>query len=291
MRILYTSDIHANPGHLRSMVEASLAHRVESLIIGGDIIPHDLPLVHGTEILNAQAGYVESMLIPTLRKLRDRMEIRIYLDLGNDDFVATRPLLEAHDGELLQLLHMRKYALTGEVDLMGYMMVPPTPFTRKDWEKPDCRERPYSPGSHFRLDGFVSHSGRMEEITLDSTTNETIAADLAVMSTWIDGPFIFVSHCPPHGTSLDVLWNGSHAGSVAIRQFIERWSREGRLVAACHGHIHEAPSVSGSRLIRINNTPCINPGQEDTFQYAILELGSGRGAGKINIEFPQRPSH
>jgi len=59
-----------------------------------------------------------------------------------------------------------------------------------------------------------------------------------------------------------------HAGSVGIRDFIRRWSLEGKLMASFHGHIHESPARSGSIVSKIGNVLCINPGQD-----------SGQGAG------------
>ena len=278
MRILYTSDIHANPGHLESMARAVWVHDVDTLIVGGDLVPHYLPRKPGMSILEAQAVYLELTLVPALKRLKAQTEITIYLDLGNDDFAANRRILEDHSGDLIHLLHMQKHALTDQVDLVGYMTVPPTPFTRKDWEKPDSRARPYSPGSRVRLDGHITSGGSMAEVTLDINTDETIAADLEQLSARIDGPFVFVAHCPPYGTPLDVLFSGEHAGSLSIRHFIERWSRAGRLIAALHGHIHESPRMSGTNQMRINKTVCINPGQGDALQYVILELSPDKGS-------------
>jgi Icc-related predicted phosphoesterase len=47
---------------------------------------------------------------------------------------------------------------------------------------------------------------------------------------------IFVPHSPPYNTKLDRIMAGSHVGSTAIRNFIERYQPD---VVIC-GHIHEA---------------------------------------------------
>ena len=43
MKILYTSDIHASDTHLSSMLLVAEREDVDGIIIGGDIVPHNLP--------------------------------------------------------------------------------------------------------------------------------------------------------------------------------------------------------------------------------------------------------
>ena len=64
-------------------------------------------------------------------------------------------------------------------------------------------------------------------------------------------PLILVSHTPPVGTAVDKLSDGSHVGSSAIREFIER--NQPDLCIA--GHIHEA---KGQDVL--GSTPVFNPG-------------------------------
>lgn len=53
-------------------------------------------------------------------------------------------------------------------------------------------------------------------------------------------PLILVCHCPPKDTPLDRVRQGVHAGSQAVRDFIERNSPD---YFFC-GHIHEAEGVA-----------------------------------------------
>ena len=64
-------------------------------------------------------------------------------------------------------------------------------------------------------------------------------------------PLILVSHTPPYETKVDRLSGGSHAGSTAIRNFIEE--RQPDLCIT--GHIHEATGTD-----TIGDTPVYNPG-------------------------------
>ncbi len=61
---------------------------------------------------------------------------------------------------------------------------------------------------------------------------------------------VLVSHCPPAGTDFDRLPNGSHVGSQAVRERIDRLVGVG-----IFGHIHEAYGVG-----QVKDCLCINPG-------------------------------
>ena len=283
MKILFCADIHAHPSHLEQLAQEALAYCPDALIIGGDIVPHHLPQAQALGLLDAQAVYLENTLVPTLKRLKARRNMGIYLDLSNDDFAGNRHILEHYQGRLLELLHMQKHRLTAHIDVIGYMIVPPTPFQRKDWEKPDAGDHPYAPGTRVRLKGYATGRGRIEETVLDLDSNDTMDKDLEKLSVQVQRPFIFVSHCPPFDTPLDILSNGSHAGSISIRRFIERWSNDGRLVASLHGHIHESPQISGRIHTRINQTLCINPGQRDVLQFAILEITGPADKPQVNL--------
>jgi len=182
MKLIYASDIHANPEHLFSMLTIAEKEKVSGIIIGGDIIPHYLPDTQKVGVLKAQEIYLRDIFIPAIKEFRKRLDAPIYLDLANDDFIGNRHILENHDGKLLNLLHMRKHKLTDNVDIIGYMNVPPTPFTRKDWEKPDSVEIPFAKGNRIRLDGYISYSGGLEETFINVASDDTIEKDLAHLS-------------------------------------------------------------------------------------------------------------
>ncbi|MBU0987191.1 MAG: hypothetical protein KKH68_08055 [Proteobacteria bacterium] len=287
MKILYTSDIHAVPEHLYSMLQTAETQAVDTIIIGGDIVPHYLPDADTVGILRAQAQYLNNVFIPVLKDFKRRCQANIFMDLANDDFICNRRILEDFDPQLIRLLHLQKHPLSDQVDIIGYMIVPPTPFYRKDWEKPDCTQTPFAPGNTVALDGYISFGGTLAETVLDLSSDDTIENDLARLSESIDRPFVFVSHSPPYQTPLDVLDNGLHVGSISIRRFIEDWSRRGLLMASLHGHIHGAPDRSGAVQTIIENVLCINPGQNEqrgaALRYVILELTQHGSAPQIRI--------
>jgi Icc-related predicted phosphoesterase len=283
MKILFTTDIHAHPSLLEELIRAAGRYRIDALIIGGDIVPHSLPQARALGLLDAQAAYLESTLIPALQRIKTQQDMDIYLDLSNDDFAANRHILEHYQGRLLHLLHMQKHALNAHIDVIGYMNVPPTPFQRKDWEKPDTADRPYAPGTRVRRKGYLTHAGRIQETVLDLDSDDTMEEDLHRLSARIIRPFIFVAHCPPWDTPLDLLSNGQHAGSLSIRRFVEHWSREGRMLASLHGHIHESPQISGAVHTRIHRALCFNPGQQNRLQFVILDITGDADAPGIVI--------
>ena len=75
---------------------------------------------------------------------------------------------------------------------------------------------------------------------------------------------IFVPHAPPYGTALDVIRNGRHVGSTAVRKFVEK--RQPNLLIC--GHIHESPGVDTLGQTRMLNCGAVHDGR-----YAIVEIG------------------
>jgi uncharacterized protein len=66
-------------------------------------------------------------------------------------------------------------------------------------------------------------------------------------------PLILICHCPPKDTPLDRVRQGIHAGSSAIRDFIEKHQPD---YFFC-GHIHEAAGIE----IEMGKTRCWNAGK------------------------------
>lgn len=74
---------------------------------------------------------------------------------------------------------------------------------------------------------------------------------------------ILVSHAPPYGTKADIVHAGFHAGSWAVRDFIEDEKVD---IVIC-GHIHEA---RGQDVI--GNTKIINCGQANRGYYGLIQI-------------------
>lgn len=75
--------------------------------------------------------------------------------------------------------------------------------------------------------------------------------------------WILLTHTPPYGTKLDIMYTGEHVGSKALRTLIE--VRKPLLVVS--GHIHESRNVD-----YLGRTVLINPGPNYRGFYALAEV-------------------
>jgi Icc-related predicted phosphoesterase len=92
-------------------------------------------------------------------------------------------------------------------------------------------------------------------ITPFDTPGEYSEEEIAQALAAFDGlrPLYLVVHFPPHGTKLDEFAPGKHAGSPALREWVER-AQPSYLFC---GHIHETAGLTD----RIGATQCINVGK------------------------------
>jgi hypothetical protein len=77
------------------------------------------------------------------------------------------------------------------------------------------------------------------------------------------GSLVLVSHCPPKNTKLDVVPSGEHAGSMAVRNFIEKF----KPAVVVSGHVHEARGIDS-----IGETALVNTGPARRGNYAEITL-------------------
>jgi Icc-related predicted phosphoesterase len=185
-------------------------------------------LVFGGDITSGfdpkgQKFFLEFYLIRRLEEFKKETNKPVFIMMGNDDFSSNfRILKRAGKKKILKLLHNRFYSVCSHI-IAGYPFINPTPFLLKDWEKGE----------------------------------ETMAKDLEkLFEGFRSKKTICVFHAPPLGTKLDMLFNGEHRGSEAIRRFIEKKQP----LLTLHGHIHESCEVSGAMKQKIGRTLCINPG-------------------------------
>jgi Icc-related predicted phosphoesterase len=82
-------------------------------------------------------------------------------------------------------------------------------------------------------------------------SEEEIARRLAQFSALT--PLVLICHCPPKPTILDEIGEGRHAGSTAVKSFIDRYQPK---LVVC-GHIHETEGVRAE----IGSTVAVNAGK------------------------------
>jgi uncharacterized protein len=124
----------------------------------------------------------------------------------------------------------------------------------------------------FRLGNFEVAGQGYSNITPFETPGEYTEDQLAQKLAHFDNikPLLMVCHCPPFRTMLDRITNLRHAGSTAVRAFIEREQPD---YFFC-GHIHEAAGVAE----RIGETKAMNVGRNGF----LLDLNPGL----VKIQFP-----
>lgn len=111
-------------------------------------------------------------------------------------------------------------------------------------------------GGKAEIGGFqVTGLGYSNPTPFD-TPGEYSEDELAEKLHAFDGlkPMISICHAPPHGTMLDRITNLRHAGSRAVREFLQR---EQPRYFFC-GHIHEAGGVSE----KLGPTSAMNVGKK-----------------------------
>ena len=110
-------------------------------------------------------------------------------------------------------------------------------------------------GRSFEVNGFhiagLGYSSPTPFNTPGEYSETELAQRLEPFATL--NPLVLVCHCPPLGTELDRVRQGVHAGSSAVREFIE--ARQPQYFFC--GHIHEAEGVE----LRMGETQCWNAGR------------------------------
>lgn len=85
---------------------------------------------------------------------------------------------------------------------------------------------------------------------------------------------VLVAHNPPRDTLCDIVGDGTHVGSTAVRDFILEAQPD---VCLC-GHIHESRAVD-----RLGRTVLVNPGAFATGGYAVLQLDEGNLSVRLHM--------
>jgi hypothetical protein len=158
--------------------------------------------------------------------------------------------------DLIENLHMETRIL-GAYTLLGLSYVPPTPFQLKDFERWDEAPEPDSDAYSYRcIMGTPRGFMVMEDFQSYLDSLPTLKQELRQLPVKDPAHTVAVIHAPPFNTKCDVLFDGRHIGSKAVRSWIEK--NQPRL--ALHGHVHESPKISGTFFDRVGSTTVINPG-------------------------------
>ena len=249
-RILFTSDLHANAALYAELVECVHALRPRIILLGGDLFGGDP---------REQTRFARGPFEETLAELNAAGVTGVGILPGNDDWSA--PLRALHDSDYREILHFvaeRPWNLENGANIVGYGFTPLTPFSVKDFEKLD----------HYRPDKIQALEANASGVAtsgddavaavsrpLDGT--ESIEKDLAALDAHVTGGrTVFLSHCPPRNTQLDLAY-GRHAGSQALRDFLVRTQP----AISLHGHVSQVEQRHGVFAEWLHDTLVVNPGQ------------------------------
>lgn len=262
MLLVYTSDLHGDIAGYRQLLELAVQRAAQAVIVGGDLLPHSIKL---DSAVSHQRDFVQSALRPLLATFRaTHPDIAVYLLPGNDDWAAAITAIDALEAEgLAYPLHQRVFPLSANLWLAGYACVPITPFSIKDYERYDGGDIPHY---SFAM-AYTSGGGHPTKTSLAALLRQpSIADDLEQLAQYSNpARTIYVCHTPPYNTKLDRMRN-KHVGSQALRAFITRYQP----LLTLHGHIHEAPMISGRYAERLGTTWCVNPGHDRQQFHAVV---------------------
>jgi Icc-related predicted phosphoesterase len=265
--IVYTSDLHGDLDLYRAAGEAAVRTRADALIFGGDLCPGSATGA-SRRLPIEQPEFILTRLSPLLGEWKQtHPPLRVLALPGNDDCQTVLPALEELErNELIENLH-RETRTLGAYTLVGLSFVPPTPFHLKDFERwddvPDPDSHSYSyrcvmgtPRGFREIENFHSY--------LDSLPS--IEQELRRLPVADPPHTVAVVHAPPFDTRCDVLFDGRHIGSKALRSWIEK----NQPCFSLHGHIHESPKLSRSFFDRIGATTVINPGCDHPHPHLVF---------------------
>jgi Icc-related predicted phosphoesterase len=252
----FVSDLHGKIARYERLFLAIQQEKPNAVFLGGDLVPSEVFTAALSEY--SANNFIRDFLQPEFRSLRHKLEHaypQVYIILGNDDPRSLeKDLIDGETNQLWKYIHNRRTDLGG-FPIYGYAYVPPTPFLLKDWERYDV-SRYVEPGCISPEEGWRSVQVSAEEIKFATIWNDlnNLVGDSDLSKA------IFLFHTPPYQSALDrAALDGKHidhvpldvhVGSIAVRRFIE--ARQPLMTL--HGHIHEAPRLTGKWKERIGRT-------------------------------------
>ncbi len=258
-KTIFTADLHGYKEQYEALFRTALEEEAQSIIIGGDLAAKDT--INPID----QKLFLRETLPSIVKDFKNKSDAKIYLILGNDDVSANRYLLEAYNGNLWNHIEGKRFNITPDHEIIGYPYIPISPFPVKDFEKFDIKPKEekksllkriftgndlVQPGASLEGETWVENGftengwteGGWAKKTFDPKNIDiTIEDDLNLLAfTKNPKETVYVFHCPPYDTPLDVIPSLKHVGSKAIKQFIEK--NEPYLILT--GHVHETVDVA-----------------------------------------------
>lgn len=259
MRLCFASDLHGLEAHYRQLYDLVRREHPQALLLGGD----QCPLTFGATNESQQRHWLATCFRDFLAAVSPICPV--YWTSGNHDLAATLDELERLAQEFrLYLCDGRCLALGDGLSLAGLCYGPISGWPFIDWEAPDEGQ---SPSSHA-TQAFATIDGRLTPVqsTAYFAGRPTLAQRWEVLAVADPSTTLLVSHYPPFGTGLDWTASERFVGSHALMTHLAGHAYP----LALHGHIHEAPFLSGYWARQLGPTVAVNPGQWIDGLHAIL---------------------
>ena len=277
MRICFTSDFHGQTALYDQLEELLQREQPELVILGGDMLPDG----NGPAPDRDQAAWVSRVFRRRVAAFKQAVPgLTVACCMGNHDWLASEQAIRVEQqAGLLVLLETRRAALIGGISFVGCPLSPPSPHFAKDYERLD---EVGDPLPNFVCEVLTTVDGAARHSTLAATFRErpSLGQELDEIIT-PSQPWILVAHAPPYDSKLDRLPNLDYPiGSRAVRRCVENR----RPWCALHGHVHEAPAVTGSFVDEIGGVPCINPGQgRERLQAVVFDSEQPRASARHTV--------
>ncbi len=274
MKIVFTADLHGQVSLYEQMFALSKRYNADVTIMGGDILPTDFgglfDLARGVSAyeksLSVQIEFIERYLIPAIKKFKKDNPVKeIFYIPGNHDWNMATLHLEKNLTEAVNL-HGRIIKFSG-YDFTGYGCVIDSHFWVKDMVR---RDIPADSGFPGRFSCVSTPEGmKLYKDNSYIDLNPSIEEELSAIKIIDSSKTVSVFHSPPYATRIDTLHDGKPIGSRAIRDYIDRY----KPLISVHGHIHEAPYMTGIYRTTIGKTVSINPGHyKDDLHAVTIDL-------------------
>ncbi|MDO8670697.1 MAG: metallophosphoesterase [Dehalococcoidia bacterium] len=265
MRLAFATDFHGSQKHYSQFLDHTRNERVDMAIVGGDLFPIARPY---EEMLRVQKQFAREILPALLLSHRALGGCPIYLMPGNNDWHdAFLDLAKLDLAGLVASAKPERIGIAGGYVLLTMPFVPPTPFGMKDFDRRDLAIEP-CPGEPNPV--FYSEAGEIRQADIGTYLSQRPSIEEEIENLGIGTPdaekCICIMHSPPFRTGLDRTAEGLDVGSKAIRAAITKHQP----LLTLHGHIHEAPKVTGNFACRVGRTISVNPGQRIKVMFAVI---------------------
>ena len=268
MKALYVTDLHGVEWKYDRLLKIAKDLQVKVVINGGDMLTNN----------NEQGEFINGYLNKHFSEFK-AAKIYYLCMLGNDDLRIFDDLFErlCMRYPFIVNLAQRKYKIEN-FEFIGFNLVVDYPFRLKDRCRMDTADYVFQPqhgtgvlsvppNGWQELDDWPSYARTFP--TIEEELNRLVLPENMENA-------IYVIHMPPYGIGLDKIYRGSEHGSKAVYNFLKQ--HQPRM--ALHGHIHEAPDVTGAWYSTIGKTVCIQPGQLTEFgqsnelTYVVIDLST-----------------